>query len=181
MIFILLPAYNEGENILPLLNQTAKEASAFFAGTGLPYPVHAIVVNDGSGDNTHEQAASFEGPIQTTLIDHPRNQGLSAALKTGIDFILQNGADDDIVITLDADGTHKPVYMFKLAHKLSEGFDVVVASRYAAGGREIGVNFYRHILSMGARCAIKPFSPKCLYGIFPVVSGAFALGLCGKP
>ena len=155
MIFILLPAYNEGENILPLLNQTAEEAAGYFAGQTPPYPVHAVVVNDGSQDNTHDQALLFQDSIQMTLIDHPQNKGLGAALKTGIEFILQNGADDDIVITLDADGTHKPVYMFQLAHKLSEGFDVVVASRYASGGKEIGVNFFRHILSLGARICYK--------------------------
>jgi dolichol-phosphate mannosyltransferase len=160
VIFILLPAYNEGENILSLLEETAKEASAFFSGQDGPYPVHAVVVNDGSHDDTHAKAASFTGPIACTVIDHQKNRGLAQALKTGIAFILEQAAEDDVVITLDADGTHKPMYMFQLSQKLEEGFDMVVASRYAEGGKEIGVSGFRLVLSRGARVCYRLFFPR---------------------
>ncbi|MDX9752822.1 MAG: glycosyltransferase family 2 protein [bacterium] len=157
MIYILLPAYNEEENILTLLCQSDDEAAKFYYQESEPYPVHAVVVNDGSHDATHDEAASFTGAIQVTVLDHEKNRGLAAALRTGLDFILQEGEDDDFVLTLDADGTHKPEYLFKLVNKLSEGYDVVVASRYAPGGKEIGVNVYRRLLSMGARVCYRTF------------------------
>lgn len=160
MIYILLPAYNEGENILPLLKQIDEEAGYHFRESPSSYPVHAVVVNDGSEDATREKANAYTGAIQVTVLDHAENRGLRAALQTGLGFILDRGTAEDFIVTLDADGTHKPQYIFQLTSKLREGYDVVVASRYAEGGREIGVNQIRLFLSHGARAFYKFFFPQ---------------------
>lgn len=152
MIYILLPAYNEGENIRPLLETIAIEGRSYFGGKiSPPYPVHAVVVDDGSSDETARRTREFSEPIQVTLLQHERNQGLAAALRTGLDFILEQGNKEDWIVTLDADRTHHPRYIFALVDKLQSGFDVVVASRYAPGGREYGVSLWRKLLSHGAR------------------------------
>lgn len=151
MIFILLPAYQEGENIKALLQD--------IDSTSLPQPVHAVVINDGSTDNTAEEVNSFAGIITVTLLNHEGNKGLAAALRTGIDFILNNAQDNDVMITLDADGTHHPKYMLDLFNSIQQGNDIVVASRYAEGGKEIGVSFIRLVLSRGARVCYKLFLP----------------------
>jgi dolichol-phosphate mannosyltransferase len=152
LIYILLPAYNEGENIRPLLETIVIEARAYFGGKiPAPFPIHAVVVDDGSVDDTARRARDFSGPIQVTLLQHERNQGLAAALRTGLDFILARGGAEDWIVTLDADRTHHPRYIFALIDKLKTGFDVVVASRYAPGGREFGVSLWRRMLSHGAR------------------------------
>lgn len=157
MIFILLPAYNEGENIGPLLRTIEDEAKKREENDSLP--IHAVVVNDGSDDDTRDKALSYSGPIRVTVIDHPQNAGLGAALKTGIGFILKNGCGRDSVITLDADGTHHPRYIFQLADKIDEGFDIAIASRYVPGGKEYGVGCFRRLLSHGARRTYHWFLP----------------------
>lgn len=149
MIFILLPAYQEAQNIKPLL-QNIETIS-------LPQPVHAIVVDDGSTDGTADEVNSFAGSIQVSLITHEVNRGLAAALRTGIDAILRQAQDDDAVITLDADGSHHPKYMQHLVRALHEGNDIVIASRYADGGKEYGVSMIRLLLSRGARVCYRLF------------------------
>ncbi len=159
MIFILLPAYNESGNIEPLLHSIAEEAELWAKRRGEPMPVHAVVVNDGSTDDTHEKAASFSGSIQVTVLDHAQNAGLGAALRTGIDFALTHGGNRDFAITLDADGTHHPRYIFQIVDRLEQGADIVIASRYVAGGKEYGVSGFRKILSHGARTTYHWFLP----------------------
>lgn len=161
MIYILLPAYNEGENIRPLLETIASEASAYFGKQqSLPFPIHAIVIDDGSGDETAQRAREYSGPIQVSLVQHNNNQGLAAALRTGIDFVLASGTPEDWIVTLDADQTHHPRYIFVLVEKLKAGNDVVVASRFAPGGREYGVSPWRKLLSHGARRIYHLFFPR---------------------
>lgn len=152
MIYILLPAYNEGENIRPLLESIAQEAREYFPkDLQAPLPVHAVVVDDGSVDATAERTREFLGPIQLTLLQHRQNRGLAAALFTGIEYILEHGGDEDWIITLDADQTHHPRYIYQLVDQLKAGSEVVVASRFAPGGKEYGVNLWRKLLSHGAR------------------------------
>lgn len=152
MIYILLPAYQEAENIKTLLEDIDK--------ISMPQPVHAVVVNDGSTDATPDEVNAFNGSIEVTLINHEQNKGLAAALKTGIDFILANAQDDDVMISLDADGSHHPKYMADLINSIQQGNDIVVASRYADGGKEIGVSFIRLLLSRGARICYTLFLPQ---------------------
>ncbi len=168
MFFILLPAFNEESNIQLLLKTIVEEtqnwaqADAHLSETDMTEVyslIHVVMVNDGSSDATSTKARSFEGPIQVTVIDHETNQGLSAALFSGITFILERCSKDDFIFTLDADCTHHPRYIFQLLEKLKEGYDIVVASRYAPGGKEVGVNFFRRILSHGAR--------RCYQFLFP--------------
>ncbi|MFB3785246.1 MAG: glycosyltransferase family 2 protein [bacterium] len=162
MIYILLPAYNEAENILPLLNGLAREAQAWREREPAEAPdsdVHAVVIDDGSTDATGELARRFTGPIQLTVLEHPVNQGLAAALRTGIEFVLRSGQSGDWVVTLDADQTHHPRYVFHLVDQLRAGHDIVVASRYAPGGREYGVALWRKLLSHGARFTYRMFFP----------------------
>jgi dolichol-phosphate mannosyltransferase len=56
----------------------------------------------------------------------------------------------DVIVTLDADATQDPGYAPGMADKIAEGFDVVVASRYAAGAEQRGTSPLRRILSLGA-------------------------------
>lgn len=159
MIYILLPAYNEAENIRPLLEDIAREVPAWNcpAGGDGKYDVHAVVVNDGSADRTAEETKAFSGPIHVTLLNHDHNRGLAEALRTGLQFVADRGEDTDVLITLDADRTHSPIYMKPILDKLHEGYEIVVASRYAPGGHEYGVSLPRRILSRGAKVCYKMF------------------------
>lgn len=89
-ICILIPAYNAQKTIGSVLEKVCS--------LGLD----TIVVNDGSTDGTSEVARSYG----VNLLEHPKNLGKGASLRTGFQYILEN--DYDLVITLDADGQHDP-------------------------------------------------------------------------
>ena len=88
--FIIIPAYNEQELVGKVING-AKE-----------YSDNIIVVDDGSKDNTYENAKS----LGVIVLKHSVNLGKGAALKTGCEYAFQNGADK--VIVVDADTQHDP-------------------------------------------------------------------------
>jgi dolichol-phosphate mannosyltransferase len=162
VIYILLPAYNEAENIRALLEDINGEAPKWFPeGTVSPLPVQVVVVNDGSSDATGAEVEAFTGRhIEVVQFIHEQNRGLAAALNTGIGHICRTAKDSDMVITMDADRTHPPLYIHDLLNQLRAGFDIVVASRYAPGGHEYGVSTPRLILSRGARICYKMFFPQ---------------------
>jgi dolichol-phosphate mannosyltransferase len=67
--------------------------------------------------------------------------------------------DDDIVVTMDADDTHAPGLISRMTMLIEEGNDVVVASRYAPGGRVLGVPLSRRVLSRGASLLFRVVYP----------------------
>lgn len=156
MIYVLLPAYNEAENIGPLLDSIGTVFAGKADGGHKPL---AVVVDDGGTDGTGEIARSRTGPPETVTLVHKTNLGLGAALETGIQWILDRCADGDTVITLDADGTHHPKYMPAMIEALEAGRDIVIASRYAEGGMECGVSSWRKMLSHGAHWCYRAFFP----------------------
>ena len=152
-IFVVLPAYNEGEGLPSLLSKI----ETVFAINGRDY--HVIVVDDASTDNTAEIAreASFEMPL--TLIQHEVNQNLPGALRSGFIEANKRAMDGDIIITMDGDDTHTPGTMNALIQKISEGYDVMIASRFRPGSRVVGVPPSRIFAAFGARMLFKIIMP----------------------
>jgi dolichol-phosphate mannosyltransferase len=152
-IRVALPAYNEAEALLPLL----ESLHATLALAGLPHEI--VVVDDGSKDDTALIAsqASFTMPVR--LVQHERNQGLAAALRTGLTDAVDHAAPGDIVITMDSDNTHPAGLIPRMLTMIAEGHDVVIASRFQPGARVIGVPFDRVLLSIAARWVFKLLQP----------------------
>jgi len=150
---IVLPAYNEEKALEPLL-QSIREA---METAHLAYQV--IVVDDGSQDETARIAsqASFQMPVD--LVPHEVNQGLAAALRTGLAAALKQCGPDDVVVTMDADNTHLPQLISAMLQKLDGGCDVVIASRFQPGARIIGVPPLRKLYSVGARWLFQALFP----------------------
>ncbi len=112
---IVIPAYNEEENLPILLERLEKIL------TQLPYPTEVVVVDDGSEDRTAQilrEACKRHPWLRGVLLR--RNFGQSAALTAGIDH-----ARGDIIVTLDADLQNDPEDIPRLLQKLEEGYDVV--------------------------------------------------------
>jgi glycosyltransferase involved in cell wall biosynthesis len=109
-IWLIIPAYNEASKLVGVL-----KASKRFVD-------NIVVVNDGSRDDTGEIARK-EGFI---VLDHVVNMGKGAALKTGCDFAVKEGAE--ILIVMDADGQHDPAEIPNFIKNL-EGKDIVFGSR----------------------------------------------------
>lgn len=143
MIVIILPAYNE-EEALPLLLERVRES---MEENGLDYRV--IVVDDGSSDGTAAVVDELKGRMPVTRIDHPSNLGLGEAVRTGLLRAVAECSDTDIVVTMDSDNTHTPGLIAGMVRGIREGNDVVIASRFRAGARIMGVPLYRRVLSRG--------------------------------
>lgn len=107
----LICAYNEEKTIADVVAESRKYI----------HPI--IVVNDGSTDRTADRAKRAGAIILT----HKTNLGKGAALRTGFDDFLEK--DYGAVVTLDADGQHKPADIGELVKKCKEGYDVVIAKR----------------------------------------------------
>jgi len=138
MLYVLLPAYNE-EKALPLLLPRIREVAERHA-----IPCRVIVVDDGSTDRTAEVAETAGGD---EVLRHAQNMGLAAALCTGLSHVARIAQADDIIVTMDADNTHNPGLIPRMIQRISEGFDVVIASRFRPDARVVGVPPVRQLLS----------------------------------
>src|SRR5215470_13807976 len=111
--WVVCPAFNESSAIVSVITRLRQ------AG----YDV--VVVDDGSADDTRQLA----GTLATAVVSHPINLGQGAALKTGIDFALEQGAD--AIVTFDTDGQHRPSDIPRLLDALTSNHaDFALGSRF---------------------------------------------------
>lgn len=147
-IWMALPAYNE-ERSLPNLLERFVTLRPVLERTGARLRV--LVVDDGSTDGTVAAAEKFRGRLDLEVIPHGVNRNLGAGLRTGLTGALERAAEGDLIATMDADNTHDPALLPTMREVLDrERADLVIASRYAPGGKEIGLTRLRQFLSRGA-------------------------------
>jgi Glycosyl transferase family 2 len=143
-VAVLVPAYNEAENVGHVLDRIPAEVCGM--------PTATLVVDDGSRDGTGDVAAAHGALVAR----HVTNRGGGAALRTGYRLMVESGAE--IVVTLDADGQHLPAEMERLVAPVLAGeVDVAHGSRvlgHAEGNhlaREIGIVFFNRLVSLITR------------------------------
>src|SRR5262245_55439848 len=141
-IFIVLPAYNEAQNLPPLFDQifTLTQKTP-----GNQYKT--ILVDDGSADQTDKTGEPFKTKLDIVVEKHQQNLGLGAASRTGLRRALELGKEGDVIVTMDADNSHPPALIPKMLEKIQAGSDVVIASRYCSGAKELGLSPMRSALS----------------------------------
>lgn len=127
---IIIPTFNEKENIEGLIPEVVEIVS------GLTEDFEIIVVDAGSTDGTQEAVLR-----QNVRFINQRIPGYGGALKEG--FKVANGS---YIITLDADYSHKPLYIKNLWEYRNEA-ELIIASRYVKGGKA-QMPFFRKILSI---------------------------------
>lgn len=146
----LLPCLNEEQALPGLLTRLDALNQNMPAG----WTLSALVVDDGSTDQTAQIAQSWHGGIEIALLRHAKNLGLGAALSAGIAwFLSQPGDAEDVLAVMDADGTHPPELLFEMLRSLcapGHELDLVIASRYAPGGEEHGLPALRKLYSRAA-------------------------------
>jgi len=150
-IAILIPAYNEAESIGVVLNQIP----AAVCGVG----TEVLVVDDGSRDGTGDVAAQHGAAVAR----HVTNRGGGAALRTGYRLMVESGAE--IVVTLDADGQHRPDEMERLVKPIIDGeVDMAHGSRVLGHAdrnhfaRELGIVFFNRLVSTITRTHVSDCS-----------------------
>jgi hypothetical protein len=143
-IAVLVPAYNEAENIGHVLDRIPTQVCG--------RETAVLVVDDGSRDGTGEIAREHGSAVARHVI----NRGGGAAVRTGYRLMVDSGAD--IVVTLDADGQHVPSEMERLVEPVLNGkVDVAHGSRVLGEAdrshvtREIGIVFFNRLVSLITR------------------------------
>ncbi len=142
MIWILLPAYNE-QNDLPGLLKKLQGALE-----GQDYRL--VVVDDGSTDDTQRILKEYKSKLNLEVVRHPINRGLGETERDGFEYIARQADAGDFIVRIEGDDTHEPRYLFDLIDKLKEGYDVVNTSRFQPGGGQKGVSAYRAFISRSA-------------------------------
>lgn len=150
-IWVLLPAYNEEDAVGVLLPKIA----AFLRAQ--QYSFEIVILDDGSQDKTKVLSESFSSSLPVTVLSHARNRGLGETIRDLFEYAADRASNEDILVRLDCDDTHDPIFIRDMVEKISEGFDVVTASRFAGGGQQKGVNWYRGLLSASATLYMKIF------------------------
>jgi dolichol-phosphate mannosyltransferase len=124
-ISLIVPAYNEGEDLLPFLDRIFEAVSL---------PVEVLVVYDTPDDTTATPANSYaqrEPRLRPLLNTYGR--GPANAIRFGVD----NARADVVVVTM-ADGSDDPMQIDQLARLVERGVAVACASRYMRGGQQVG-------------------------------------------
>lgn len=146
-VILALPAYNEEGAIGDLL-EAASDALGGLDG----FEPRIIVVDDGSTDATARVVRDYEAGFPVEVVAHGENRGLGPAILTALRAALERSTDpDDVIVNMDADNTHPPETIRGMLELLKGGADVVIASRYREGSRQVGVPWKRRFLSWGAR------------------------------
>jgi len=135
---IVIPTYNEIENIRPLVETVLK---------GTPPSLEILVVDDGSPDGTGAlvDTLTAESP-RVHVLHRAKKMGLGTAYVAGFRWGLERAFDT--IIEMDADFSHDPKYLPTMLERL-ENYDFVIGSRYVAGGGTVNWGIGRKILSRG--------------------------------
>ena len=152
MIYVVLPVFNEEGTIEEQIRRV-REVLDRSCGGG-----QVIVVNDGSTDRTSDHLQQIKGAA-VEIVEHPVNRGLRAALYTGWQHALRRAHADDIIVTMDGDNTHPPALIPMMRACMRQGAEVVIASRYVAGARIVGLGWHRRLFSWGANRLFRGFCP----------------------
>jgi dolichol-phosphate mannosyltransferase len=136
LVAVVLPTYNESENIARLLTQLRNvlpDARLFVVDDNSP---------DGTGDIA-ERCASELGGIE--VLHRPGKQGLGSAYRQGFAHVIAQGVD--VVVSMDVDFSHDPLVIPAMLAAIEAGSDAVIGSRYVNGGGTKNWPIHRRLLS----------------------------------
>jgi len=136
-ILVIIPTYNEAENIEPIVARVR---------TSVP-EAHILVADDNSPDGTGELADKLAAADEHVHVLHRKGkEGLGAAYIAGFGWGLDNGYG--VLVEMDADGSHQPEELPRLLDALGSA-DLVLGSRYVKGGAVRNWPKHREVLSRG--------------------------------
>ncbi len=129
-VSVVIPAYNEAENLRWLLPQLAT--------------VDEVIVVDGESTDGTGDVVRELCPHATLIRQRPRGKG--AALRAGF-----AAATGDVIVMIDADGSMDPLEIESFVTLIARGFDIVKGSRHSCGGGSEDLTFIRGIGNRGSR------------------------------
>lgn len=141
---VVIPTYNEAENIRPIVERTLAAAP----------DADVLIVDDNSPDGTGEigeQLAQVHDEVH--VLHRDRKEGLGVAYRAGFDWALDR--DYEAVVEMDADGSHQPEQLHRLLDALEAGADLVIGSRWIPGGSIVNWPRSREALSRGGNLYVR--------------------------
>ncbi|MDI6641613.1 MAG: glycosyltransferase family 2 protein, partial [Elusimicrobiota bacterium] len=113
MVIVIIPVYNEEENVLILLERIHNTMNS----NKLDY--RTIVVNDGSTDNTLNICQTLSKNIPLIIVNHQSNLGLADTIKDGYLRALKIGREDEVIVRMDGDNTFSPEQIPDMIKKIA--------------------------------------------------------------
>jgi dolichol-phosphate mannosyltransferase len=146
---LLLPTYNERENIITLLDRLRQ------AVTHSGFEVAYLVIDDSSPDGTARVVREYAVKHDHVILLTGKKGGLGKALLRGMEYAVGK-LDADVILQMDADLSHDPGDAPKFLKAISEGADFAVGSRYIPGGSIPGNwGLHRKIFSIVANAIVR--------------------------
>jgi len=139
-VCVVLPTYNEAENIKTILDQTFSNQEQLDN-----YSLSVLVVDDNSPDNTKDIVQQLMATYPKLAQLNGDKKGLGDAYKRGINYALKT-LDADLIVQMDADGQHDPDLIAGFI-KMTERYDVIIGSRFIEGGSAPHFSYRRKIMS----------------------------------
>ena len=139
-VSIIIPTYNEKENIVNLTDQLIN----IFDNSS--HNLKIIVIDDNSPDGTSsivKQLSSYEKSV--FLITRESKLGLGSAYQAGYNWCIENNSD--CIIQMDSDLSHPPDITTQIVDSINSGYDVAIASRYVDKGGVSSWPIHRKIIS----------------------------------
>jgi glycosyltransferase involved in cell wall biosynthesis len=134
-VLVIVPTFNEVENLEAVLDRLRASVPT----------ADALVVDDASPDGTGELADKLAaGDPRVHVLHRPGKAGLGAAYVAGFAWARERGYD--VLVEMDADGSHPPETLPQLLARLADA-DLVLGSRYVPGGRVEDWPLHRLLLS----------------------------------
>jgi dolichol-phosphate mannosyltransferase len=146
MISIVIPTYNEKDNIVPLVERLSHSLDG--------HKFEILLVDDNSKDGTVDVAAAMAEKYPVKVMVRTNERGLATAVLHGFKY-----AQGDIIGVMDADLQHPPEVNVHLLNALESGADMAIASRYVAGGGVPNWGLTRRVISKGALTLAHIFLP----------------------
>lgn len=141
---MIIPTYNERENIEDLLNELLREFE------NIKDDMSVLVVDDSSPDGTAEVVEKFteKYPGKVSLLKREDKKGLGSAYIAGLKHAM-NDLETDVIFEMDADFSHDPRDITRFLKEINSGSDLVIGSRYIKGGDIPAWSFKRRLISRG--------------------------------
>lgn len=142
-VLVTIPTYNEAQNLEGVVRRVRTAVPA----------ADVLVIDDSSPDGTGDIADRLaERDDQVHVLHRLDKQGLGAAYLAGFEWGLSR--DYEVLVEMDADGSHQPEELHRLLHALNQA-DLVLGSRWVTGGRVQNWSRTRMVLSRGGNTYVR--------------------------
>ncbi|HFD04595.1 MAG TPA: polyprenol monophosphomannose synthase, partial [Firmicutes bacterium] len=133
---VIIPTYNEKENIKHIIGETLKQDKS----------LNILIVDDNSPDGTADIVKKMmKKDKRIHILERPRKMGLGTAYVAGFKYAIENNFD--FIFEMDADFSHNPSDIPRFLSKINKGYDIVIGSRYIEGVSVINWPMSRLLLS----------------------------------